>query len=137
MSSTGTRARPDWARALRDVDEDPTRFLLSWEAAPRLVAARIRGIDDVDTALMWIYAEQRLAHDTRPKVIALLNERIKDLRAAPPRAGPRAPAEPKEVVYLEYEYDDEGEIVDEHRHTPEEWHSRSASAKVARMREDG
>lgn len=131
----GTRERPEWVDPVVEAGgEDPTRFLLAANTAPALVHARIDGIVDVDTALFWIYCERRLGMK-RPGIIGRLNRRIKELRSSERRLAPREITfEDKEVVFLEHEYDDEGDVVDVHRYTPEEWHSRSASAKVARMR---
>lgn len=133
--------RPGWIEQIEAaLGEDPMRFLRVTDTSPMLVKARIKGIDEIDTARCWLYVEERLGWNRDP-VIEALERRIEDLEEYGERPGRTTKSdytrpEKPDWVFIERELDDDRELVEVGRHAPEEWRKKSATSKLTRMRMD-
>lgn len=81
--------REQFPQVAAEIGEDPARFLDVPLVAPdqlgsspfELAAARIAGIDDIDTARAWLRVEAELERGPRKGVVQRLNRRKAELEA--------------------------------------------------------
>jgi len=89
QQAAGTKDRDQFPEVADEIGEDPARFLDVPLVTPdqigsspfELAAARIAGIDDIETARAWLRVESELDRGPRKGVVQRLNRRKAELEA--------------------------------------------------------